>query len=310
MKTPVSAIISIFFLIILETIFIISTEPLTGHPYLQPTGDDATVTIKRDLLGKSGERIVIVGDSSAMYGLQPSIMKNLIKTPIINWGTLASFSTAGFTELAIAAMKKEQKPVAIVFSVLPQTLEIGIKKTNQYNLLGRYLLAYENNAKAYSPTFEEARSLWLKKHQFNIFPGQFGGNYDNFRQSLSASDGWLEEHHTHYDNRGSKGFGEINVSDLTWKSFDALKKASELYSIPVIFIFNPKPSDQIINDSYENSTTNILQIAKEKFGFITLQKVAPIWDEEFFGTVTHLNKKGSDIYSEHISGFINKVFGI
>jgi hypothetical protein len=307
MKTPFAAIISIVLFIVLEIIFISSTEPMIGYPYLQPTADDATVTVKRRLLDKSGERIVIVGDSSAMYGLQPSIIKTITKTPIINLGTLASFSTAGFTELAIAAMKKEQRPVAIVFSVLPQTLEIDTKMVNQYNLLGRYLLAYENNTKAYSPTFEEARSLWLKKHQFNIFPGQFGGSYDAFLQTLSTSDGWLEENHSyHYDGQ-SKGFGEIKVSDLTWKSFGALKKASELYSVPVIFIFNPKPSDQIINERYEISTSNILQIATDKFGFITPQRVAPIWDEQFFGTVTHLNKIGSDIYSRNIGKTISEI---
>ena len=307
MKMPLAAIIAMILFFILEIIFISSTEPLTGHPYLQPTADDATVTAKRRLLDKAGERIVIVGDSSAMYGLQPSIMKNLTKAPVINLGTLASFSPAGFTELAIAAMKKVDKPVAIIFSVLPQTLEIDTKRANQYNLLGRYLFAYGNNAKVYLPTFEEARSLWLRKHQFNIFPGQFGGSYDNFLRTLSSSDGWLEEHHTHYDNKKSGGFSEINVSDLTWKSLSALKKASDLYSVPVIFIFNPKPSDQIIDERYETSTSKILKIAKEQFGFITPQKVAPIWGEQFFGTVTHLNKNGSDIYSKYIGKTISEI---
>jgi hypothetical protein len=309
MKLPFSraASITVFLFILFELIFFSLTVPLTGYPLLQPTADDATVMAKHHLLNSAGGRVVIVGDSSAMFGLQPSVIEKITGKPVINLGVLSSFTPLGFTELAISAMEIEPKPTAIVFSILPQSVEVNSERARDFNLLGRYLLAYGNNSNIYTPDFSEIRSYWLKKHQFNIFPPIFGGSYSQFLDILKESDGWLEEHSKSYDINSSKISSNIITSEFSLKSMNALKKSSSLRGVPIIFLFNPKPRDQVDEQAYKVSTAKILERLRNDFNFIVPQKDAPIWKNKYFGTVTHLKKIGSDKYSNDIALILENI---
>jgi len=309
MKLPVSkaALITVFLFILFELIFFSLTVPLTGYPLLQPTADDATVMAKRHLLNSAGGRVVIVGDSSAMFGLQPSVIEEITGKPVINLGALSSFTPLGFTELAISAMEVEPKPTAIVFSILPQSIEVNSERARSFNLLGRYLLAYGNNSNIYTPDISEIRSYWLKKHQFNIFPPIFGGSYSNFLKILMESDGWLEEQSKSYDKNSSKLQSNIIFSELSLKSMNALKKSSSFHGVPIIFLFNPKPADQVDEQAYRFSTFQILEKLRNDLKFIVPQQYAPIWEDRYFGTVTHLKKIGSEKYSKDIALILRNI---
>src|SRR5437762_378271 len=117
-----------------ETLFLATSEPLTGLPVFQPTVDDATLVLKRNLVPRSTGEIVIVGDSSCMMGLEPREFERAGLGPAVNLGTLLNMTVPGFALLGKQALTTDPPPRAIVVALLPRSLETTEAQARKFGL--------------------------------------------------------------------------------------------------------------------------------------------------------------------------------
>ena len=300
-KLPYAAIIAFIAIGVIEAWFLQATEPLTGLPIFQPTADDAVVVAKRTLVGDVTGKVVIVGDSSAMHGLRPSVMENYSHFQYLNLGTLASLTMYGYCDMAIEILRRgEGRPAAIVLSVLPQTIEIAEPKARSMGHLGRYLVAYGmGDGLIYPVSMSEMRNWFVKKHRFNIFPPELGRSYIEFRDKLAAEKGFWVEQKAHVNPSDiSRNFVP---SVLSIRSIDRLIKESKSHAVPLVFMVNPRP-DTLVAGSYLDDVSNFLkQLRTSRPELSVLQDMYFVSGETDFGTETHLNETGANRHSRAIA---------
>lgn len=302
-KLPTAAIVAFLTIFAIEIIFLASAEPLTGLPYLQPTADDAVIVAKRSLMNKASTRMVIIGDSSAMHGIEPSILHDKTGKNFLNLATLASMTITGYCELGKELLLSPNKPQALILAALPQTFEFDSEKVDEMGQLGRYLISYHaHSTPPYNPTTNDYIQWFAKKHRFNIFPPEFGGSFANLQMQLSASDGYLAEKKNHINH--DRKIGRFKASELSIRATNELFLIAQKQNIPIYFILTPKPSS-LVSEQYEADTRIFLRSIKAEFPFVRiLQDSAPRWGDELFSTETHLNHFGSKLFSEILANMI------
>jgi hypothetical protein len=299
-RYPVAGILAVIIILLLEVVFLSVSEPMTGLPVFQPTADDAVVVAKRSLFEMSGNKVAIVGDSSSMHGLSPEIMAKRSGLEFFNYGTLASLTAVGYCEMAIELLRKKDKPKALLFSILPQTLEIDDARAREMGQLSRYLVAHNiDGGEIYSVSIRERWDWLVKKHRFNIFPPEFGGSFGAFNQLVSNGKGYIVE--SKNSVRHTAVLDRFQPSRMSFQALDKMFGVAAETKVPVVFILNPKPST-LISNTYLSDARDFLADLKQKYpDVLILQKDAPVWEEAYFGTETHLNAKGADKYSQMIA---------
>lgn len=297
---PAAAILSVIIIVAIEIVFFFKTEPLTGAPYLQPTADDAVVVAKRALSSDAANKIVIVGDSSSLYGIRPKDVLDQTGMDLINLGTLASLTMIGYCDMAARLLNSPNKPKAIILAVLPQTMEQDERQAREMGQIGRYLIAYGSEIpSSYNLNFRDYISWFEKKHRFNIFPPQFGGSYNNFESQLRLESGFLPEQTNKINySRTIDTFSASNMSALALKE---LEKVAAFHGIPLLFAFNPKPKSLASKQYIEETNAYLKSLKKEKGHLLNLTTESLFWDDIYFGTETHLNEKGVKKYSGYLS---------
>lgn len=292
--TPV-AWITLALAVLLEAAFFAFSDPLTGMPVLAPTSDDATVVAKRAMIRRSDGAIVLIGDSSCMFGLVPAVIRDATGTPVLNLGTLLSFTMAGYAALG-EEMLMSHSPVSIVVAVHPRAFAPDEEKAEYFGQVGRYLIAYGGES-AYSPTFQDLSRWIFRKHQLNSFPAEFGGSYAGFVRRLDSTQGYFPEFHEY--EPGKRREDAFAASALARKSLARLAAAALRKNVPVYFWWSPVPQDAV-DSSHTAAVAAFTRELKTIPNLTVIQDSLPTWDPSLFATITHVNSRGAALNSQSL----------
>jgi hypothetical protein len=292
---PKAAVAFLVSVVAIEIAFWHSSEPLTGLPYFQPTADVAPLVIKRQMAKKAEGSVVLVGDSACMMDLVPEVVERTLGQPVVNLGTIANFTMPGFVSLAEDALRCQPPPRAVVFVMLPHTINMTEQETRDFDLLGRYLWAYKGSSDVYDPSFADWRAWILAKHRFNLFPPEFGGSFENFRRQLESNRGWYPESKQFTgDAKTRKGFRPSTFSSDALRIFVLKAKAR---NIPVWFWWAPSPAVAYESDFRPAAHEELRAVASSAPWLGVLQDKPPVWPEAKFGSVTHLKPEAAREHS-------------
>lgn len=292
-------IVGVCLILVLEAIFFFTSEPMSGLPYLQPVADDAVPIAKRKLMGpKCNGSILLFGDSSCMIGLRPDIISDRLDVPCINFGVTSTFTLAG-SEAQIREIFDTYKPKVIVLSNIPKILEVEESKAEEYNLVGRYLTAYNIKSSAYKPGFKDFRSFFFRKHQFNIFPPEFNGSYKAFEEELLKNDGYLVEKKKY---KGKKGDPYTNFigSEFSRNALLSIDKIASEKNVPVLLWVSPTPSDAA-NQEYVTDAELFLRDIVKSSKMLSILRGPERWAPELFSSETHLNEQSAIKNSDQLA---------
>ena len=291
--------ITLALIVATEAWFLAASEPLTGIPFLEPTSDDATVVAKRRLMKRSDGAIVLIGDSSCMFGLEPGIIRDAVRVPCVNLGTLLSFTLGGYESL-IQEVLERQKPAAVVLVLNPRAFRPEAIDAARFGMLGRYLFAYHRDNHGYAARFKEFQSWFFRKHQFNTFPREFGGSFRAFQARLDSSGGFFPEFHHYPGALPREQEAVFDPSEFTRAALARLRETARAKGVPVFFRWSPVPRDAV--DSAFVAAVNAFggELAS-RYGFGMLGDSLPAWRPELFATVTHLNAEGAEMNSRDLA---------
>lgn len=281
--------------VVIEVCFLGCSEPLSGMPFFEPTMDVAVLVAKRRMAQEAGGKIVLVGDSACWMDLIPEVIEPTLGQPVLNLGTNANFTIPGFILLAEEAMQCQPPPRAVVFVMLPHSLNMTEQKAREFGQLGRYLLAYNGSSGQYQPSFEDWRNWIFFKHRFNLFPPQAGGSYKAFSCRLEANSGWDAEQGEYMGKAKPRtGFVPSPFSSDALRAF--VQKAKER-GIPVCFWWAPSPIGAY-EPPFRPAAQRELQAVSASAPWLRFfQTEPPIWPDSKFGSVTHLNPEAAKDFS-------------
>jgi hypothetical protein len=285
---PWGAISGIVLIVVSDLMFLWWSEPLTGLKLFEPTADDAVLVAKRELARRSDDGVLIVGDSSALMGIKPAEVRKYIPCEVVNLGTLSSFTIAGYADLVINTVENGSRPRAIVLAVLPQAFSVSEEDVRRFNLLPRYLIAYRRQYDGYDLSLKEYFEWWYKKHRFNFFPGEFGGSYMAFRSVLGKSNGYYGEKQRYTGTPKGQRRKHFREDPFSIKAFCRLVSFARLEGIPLLVWISPAPVDSV-DDEYiaEFNAFMASGIISNGSASVPTNGIV-LWDQNRFGTVTHL----------------------
>lgn len=304
-KKPLAAMLSIMLIAISEIAFMSKTENLTGLPLFQPTADDATVVAKHSFISLSADKLVLIGDSSCMMGLNPVVMSEH-SLDAINLGTLSSMTLEGFACLAEEALEIMPQPKAIVLAVLPRAFTVTETRAREFNLLPRYLVAYGKTSDQIAITPRDRWSAFTSKHVFNIFPPEFYGSYAAFEQALCEKKGHLPEGKIYTGTK--EPVSAFEATDFARRAIHRLSVAAEARKVPLYLWISPTPADAVTED-YENKANAFLsELKKTEPSLRQVHDKMPLWPTDRFGTVTHLNPASAKTQSEEFANYFSRIY--
>lgn len=299
MKRCFYDVLGVCLIILLEVAFFFTTEPMSGLPYLQPVADDAVPIAKRKMMGSQcNGALLLFGDSSCMIGLRPDIIKDRLDVPCLNFGVTSTFTLAG-SEAQIREIFENYKPKAIVLSNIPRMLELQEEKAAEYNLVGRYLTAYNIESEAYKPGFKDFRSYFFRKHQFNIFPPEFNGSYEAFEKELLEKDGYLIEEKEYKGKKGDP-YTSFKGSNFSKAALLSIDKIAAEKNVPVYLWVSPTPEDAA-SDEYIAKAGEFLKGIEKKSQMIKILREPQKWAIDLFSSETHLNEESAINNSDQLA---------
>lgn len=294
-RRPRTALAFIAGVVAIEMCFLSYSEPLSGMPFFEPTMDVAVLVAKRRMAQEAGGKIVLVGDSACWMDLIPGVIEQTLGQPVLNLGTNANFTIPGFVLLAEEAMQCQPPPRAVVFVMLPHSLNMTEQKAREFGQLGRYLLAYNSSSDHYQPSFEDRRNWIFFKHRFNLFPPQAGGSFKAFYCRLEENSGWDAERGEYMGKAKPRtGFVPSPFSSGALKAF--VQKAKKR-GIPVCFWWAPSPIGAY-EPAFRPAAQQELRAMSASAPWLRFfQTEPPIWPDSKFGSVTHLNPEAAKVFS-------------
>ncbi len=277
-----------------ELVFLSNTEPLSGWPVFELAADDAVYVVKRELLERTHGQVVLVGDSSCTMDLVPADIAGATG-PVMNLGTIINMTPAGFAVIAKEALAKEPPPRAVVLAVLPQALEVTEERAEEWDQLGRYLIAYRQTSPLYTPRVTDYLYWFYRKHRYNVFPPQMGGSFPVFAANVLKADGYMPEI-TKYigaqkvrDTFEPAAFSRAAVAELV--------RSAKERGVPAVLWLNPSPADGVSKNFTAAVDRFLEELRREEPDLIVAQARTPVWGVEHFGTVTHLTPASAKVHS-------------
>ncbi len=304
---PMAGLLAIAIVVLVETVFLASSEPMTGMPWSQPVADDAMLVAKRALFDQAGGAVALIGDSSCLTGVIPKVLEQTLNEKVINLGTLSSFSIAGYAVMARELLQAPQPPRAIVLVVLPQTLAFNQQQARSYTILGRYLIAYHRRSNAYKLTLKDWRSWFLRKHQINRFPHQFGGSYETFTHRINQAGGFLKETNTYEGS--ANPLTHFELSAFAQQALASLAEDARRHGVPIYLWCSPKPFDAVTQTYRLEVHAQLQQLAIRFPDLRLLHDGLPVDDPAMFGSINHLNPEGAKVYSQRLANELQRAWG-
>jgi len=305
-----TALAAICVIVLTEAAFLGLSEPLTGLPVLQPTADDATLVAKRRLLSRVDAEIVLVGDSSCMMGLDPAILTANGLPATVNLGALLSFTAAGFADLGEEALVNLPHARVLVLAILPRSLEVTEQRAREFDLLGRYLTAYQRRSASYPVRADDVWSWFVRKHRLNRFPPEFGGSFDTFAERVRASSGHLSEAGRYAGARDDEVQREFRPSELARQALSRLARTAKARGVPFVVWWSPSPRDAVTPAYLEAAHGFVTKMASALEGPLIVSPPPGAWPPDRFGSITHVTQAGAERNSSDLAEFLATRFAL
>ncbi len=305
-RIPKAAVLAALLVAGSEVLFLGTTEPLTGLPYLQPTADDAILVAKQKLIPRAAGRVVLIGDSSCTMGLQPDLLEAETGLPAVNLGTISTMTMVGFADLTGRVCDLDPLPKFVVFVALPRSFEVSEPQAHDYQLVGRYLTAYNRRSPDFTPTPREQWEWFVRKHRVNMFPNEFGGSYQKYEQALSSQDGWYPER-GQYALKPGEVRDHFRPTEFAGQGLTRIVTLCKTNQIPLLVWWSPAPADSI-TPRYVTGVTDYSEQTHRAFpGVLFPRATVPRWDPSRFGTVTHVTPDGAAINTRELAAAIKRL---
>ncbi len=279
-----------------ESIFLSTTYPLTGVPVFEPRADDAIIMAKRNLLLKSNiaSDWLFLGDSSCGTGIIPEVIESQTGVSCLNGGTIASFTMMGYVDLAKQFLESGHRPSRIIFVVLPRAFTLPTEQIEFFGLYPRYAIAFGRPSYGLSFGLENRWSLFLRRHELNRFPPEFGGSYQVFSRELYESRGWWAEQKQLVDV--TKLEQEFQLNDWSIKLLDDFAEEASKQNCSVHVCLSPRPEVIATEDYWRRAISELRGVSRRK-SWNVVDWGNGIWDTKWFGTESHLTPQGAERYS-------------
>lgn len=276
---------------------------------------------------KNYAKVLIMGDSVAKAGLEPKILGENVynfalggTSPVENYFYLREY------------IEKNEKPQTLILGFLPQHFRYGecfwsrsvyfhrinfcdllelsfdVDKFNEENnrinkdnfaeeCLSYYLYSFEKYGKAFKTLLNRK---YRKRYKYN--KAKYYSLKENFGQCYF---GTAKEC---YKLNGETRLKTFVKSDLIEFYLNKLMELCLENDIRLIICSMPinKASYEALNDEYKRNYEKFLQKLSCKNENIVVETKICVFDNIYFGDPTHLNKKGSKLFSEKIK---KKYFG-
>ena len=283
------------------------------------------ISVKNFFLLNQDSDILIVGDSSGLYGLKPSVINNYFKNhKTINLSITAEISWNGHREIADYYLKNNKNIKYLIFHFsaygLPKIIEHKFSNELSENIESVYSQRWK--------MFYNLPSLYFRKDVINslyykIFPYQYlkgfsfyegflnnsGVNQENIASFFDKEKGWFPLYNKMNDIIPVGDCGKFIVEDfinledniLSFRGgLQKIKKfASNHPNLKVALIFNPvacNVSDKVMPfvnelENFKKNNPNIFI----PYGYIKT------YDLNYFYDRAHFNNDGAEIYSNEIA---------
>lgn len=299
-RLPRAAALAVAVIFASEVAFLAVTEPLTGLPYLQPTGDDAIIAAKQKLISRAAGSILLVGDSSCTMGLQPRLIEAETGRAAVNLGTISTMTFVGFADLAARACALPQPPSHVVLAVLPRSFEVTGEQAHDFGLVGRYFTAYGRSSPIFAPTVRERWEWLVRKHRVNIFPPQFGGSYARYEEDLLSTGGWYPER-GHYALKPGDIRERFVPSEFATQGLMQLAAACHANKIPLTIWWSPSPDDSVTPRYAAEVQGFTARLRSALPHAVFPRETVPRWAASRFGSVTHVTPEAAEINTRELA---------
>jgi hypothetical protein len=298
-KFPAGGLAAVVLIVLLEVWCFQTTEPLTGLPYFEPTADDAVVVAKRNLFPRAAGALALVGDSSCTMGLDPAVLSGKAGIRAVNLGLMANFSFPGFAVIVEELLEQPVPPEGVALIFLPHTLTISEPMTRQYDILGRYLIAYNRSLPQYPLHQADWRSWFARKHRYNRLAPELGGSITALKQRMEDSLGFFTETSTYHGAR--QVWDHFEASSYAIQGIRMIAQATKARHVPFMIWLSPAPSDAI-TDAYRHDAYQVLLDLQRECPWVQIpQAEVPVWEPKYFTTVTHVNRKAAQVNSRQFA---------
>ncbi len=282
------------------------------------------ISVKNLFLLNQDSDILIVGDSSGLYGLKPSVIDNYFKNhKTINLSMTAEISWGGHREIADYYLKNNKNIKYLIFHFSAYGLPRIIEHKFSNELTDDVESIYSQRWKI----FYDIPSLYFRKDFINllyykIFPHNYlkeisfyenflnnsGVNQENIASFFDKEKGWFPLYNKMNDIIPIGNCGKFIVEDFIdlednilsfRKELEQIKKfANDRSNLKVALIFNPVAC---------NVSDTVMPFVNELENF---KKNNPNIFIPYFYDRAHFNNQGAEIYSNEIakklSQFIDK----
>lgn len=296
-RVPKAALLAVIAVLASEVAFLAKSDPLCGVPFLEPKVDDAALIVKRELIMKSEGAIVLAGDSSCLTGLRSKELGTVLGSPAVNLGTLSSHTTHGYADYAEEALAKN--PKLLVIALLPQSIELNEWRTRFFGLYSRHLIASGHRNPDFPISLRERWDWLAHRHEFNVFPPEFGGSFARYRQDLLAENGWYPEK-KQYDQPDFVR-DEFVPTDLSVSGFERMVKSANDRCIPVVLYWSPHPTGAF-SKKYQDAVRDWTKQIHLKWPLLAVTRdTLPGWPNDRFGSVTHLKPAAASLNTKELA---------
>lgn len=286
-KIPAPLILLVLVLVF-ECVYYLATEPLTGHPWMQPTPDDGVVAAKYAMAQSDRQLdIAFVGDSSCLRGVIAEQFSAASGLAAINLCTHKMHSTAGYALMAAKVAHRHPGLKAIVLVATPETLGLDEAQIIEFGALGKHLAAYGDEGLGLSAGLRGYQQWFVSRHAFRSFPDKFGGSYDRLAAMLASSGGYLPE-------QPSGQAVRINYPQAfklaPWQAEWVVRLDTELAKrgLPLLLALSPIPADGSNPGFLQSAEQAMVDLAQRLGQVRAIRPAPPEYPNHAFATPGHV----------------------
>lgn len=265
--------------------------------------------------GKVNSEILIYGSSRAWVQFNTEMMMKAYDVNTYNFGVDGHNFWIQYLRHKVF-LKNNKKPKAIIVSVDYTTLD---KRDDLYNYAQFFpYMLWDEEMKEYTKTYigfdDLDYILPLKRYtgEFNIFSKAVNSSFKNKglkKRRIKGYRGNNKEWNNDFKKakKQKSGFSS-NIDDVTVSLFDSFLVECSNDNINVILVFAPIYKEGLEFIQNYNQLDSIYKALSVKHNLVYLNytKDSICSDRNYFYNATHLNKKGSDVFTKLMISDVNK----
>ena len=193
--------------------------------------------------------------------------------------------------------------MTLAHAVLPQSLEFTLTNAREFDLIGRYSVAYDRPLRKYALGVADVWSWFLRKHRFNVL------NYDEIVSTISSQNGgYYHEPIDYIEPQEDDIRHNFTPDSFSVDPVIGLSRVASRHGVPFYFMFLPKAKGSI-TAKYQREAEELLSQWQTNYPIDFVWTKAPIWPKHLHSDPNHLHRTGSKRFSEHcglkIRGFFD-----